>query len=137
MQEIKLMDELLHKTIIKTEQIGDDIIKFYLSDGAVVTLQHDQDCCEWVGIVDIDGDINNLIGYVHEAEVITNDNYQPKLSEGDDDLHYDSDVLWTFYKIGTDKEFVNIRWMGTSNGYYSIEVGITVNYPTYENNENE
>lgn len=126
MQEIKLIDELLHKTITKSEQIDDDQIKFYLSDGAVVTLQHDQDCCESVRIVDVDGDINNLVGYVHEAEVITNDNFQPKMTEGDDDLYYDDAVLWTFYKIGTENEFVNIRWLGTSNGYYGIEVGVYV-----------
>lgn len=115
--------ELLGYTITKVDQCDDkDQLKFYRDDGKVVTMKHDQDCCESVEIVDISGDLNMLTGLVVEAEVVTDDTYSPDLPN----VWYDVDFQWTFYKIATINEFVCIRWLGTSNGYYAIEVDITV-----------
>lgn len=78
---------------------------------------HDQECCESVCLDDICGDLNDLIGNpILFAECVTNaDNPPPNC----DDCH-----LWTFYKMSSIKGSVTLRWIGQSNGYYSIDVKI-------------
>ena len=118
---VRRIDELMGHTLTKVVQIDECEIRFYRDDGKVVKMLHHQDCCESVTIEDVSGDLSKLNGMVVEAEEVTNDDLSPE-----PEVYYDDDVLWTFYKIGTVNEFVCIRWLGTSNGYYGIEVSIMV-----------
>ncbi len=74
---------------------------------------HEQDCCESVSIEDIVGDLEDLVGVpILEAREDSQE------GSGSD---YES-ATWTFYNFRTIKGSVTVRWLGTSNGYYSESV---------------
>lgn len=114
------MSELLGKTLAKVERkelLCDDLLVFTTADGAVYHMYHSQDCCESVGIEDINGNLNDLVGCpLLVAEVSTNSIDPP--SKNDKPESY----TWTFYKFATINGYVTIRWYGSSNGCYSEEV---------------
>lgn len=83
-------------------------------------MYHSQDCCESVDIHDISGDLRDLIDTkVLSAEERTNSEQHP--IDYVPDYSHES-YMWTFYRIQTIKGLVVIRWLGTSNGYYSERV---------------
>lgn len=97
---------------------GSDYLTIRCDSGRVFRMFHEQDCCEVVQIVDIDGEEADLIGgYVINAEAVVGET-----PADDEDRHYDESYTWTFYKIDTNKGGVTLRWLGESNGYYSEEV---------------
>ena len=114
------ISDFLGKTFTKISNAnkGDDEINFVCDDGVRYVMYHEQDCCEGVELEDVAGDIQDLIGSpILEAEVVTNQDDPPR--EG-----YNESWTWTFYKLGTIKGHVTLRWLGESNGYYSEEVYI-------------
>lgn len=91
-----------------------DEILLHTIDGQTFKFYHDQDCCEDVSIEDIIGDLNDLIGSpLVRAEERT--------ECGSDDQNCGS-TTFTFYEFCTIKGSVTIRWVGSSNGYYSESV---------------
>ena len=79
---------------------------------------HFQSCCESVYIESISGDLNDLIGVpLLLAEEVSSDDEGP-LNE------YEDSYTWTFYKFATIKGYVDVRWYGSSNGYYSESVSL-------------
>jgi hypothetical protein len=108
-------EDLLGKTLINVTQIGDDRIRFTIDDGLAYDLYHSQDCCETVVVESIVGDLADLVGTpILLAEEAIN---APAMEYGD----WGSNT-WTFYKLRTIKGSVDIRWHGSSNGYYSERV---------------
>lgn len=97
------------KSVRGLERHSDDVY-FETSDG-IYKMYHEQDCCESVYVESITGDVDDLIdAVVIEARVDRPDD--PALGE------YAESWTWTFYSIQTNKGFVQIRWYGSSNGYY-------------------
>ena len=125
------ISELLGKTFVKVERInnyGDEII-FWLDDKSGYKMLHNQDCCESVDIEDIEGSLGDLVGNpILVAEESTNSDEPKKevetFANGTPYEWEDESSTWTFYKLATIKGHVDIRWYGSSNGYYSEGVDV-------------
>ena len=100
------------KTLISIINENDEKLYFNTTDGERFMLLHYSDCCEYVRIEDICGDLDDLLGSpILLAEEASNQEDPPE-------WHPES-YTWTFYKLSTNKGSVTIRWLGESNGYYS------------------
>jgi len=105
-------EDLIGTTIVKIEGMteGSDTVYFYLEGGRRFLMTHHQDCCEDVTIHDINGVVEDLL----------NSPITMALESSNEDTSADyGSATWTFYKLATIKGFVDIRWLGISNGYYS------------------
>ena len=80
---------------------------------------HEQNCCESVGINDVVGDLSDLVG----EPLLVADEVSGETPVGFEDEYHES-VTWTFYKFATRKGYVDVRWLGESNGYYSESVDL-------------
>ena len=85
-----------------------------------IQIYHAQDCCEDVWLEDISGD-TNLEGAIF-YEIIEKECNKDALNKGDDSF------TWAFYTIRTSKGYLDLRWYGTSNGYYSENIDFLINY---------
>lgn len=89
-------------------------IRFLTEEGREFRLYHDQDCCEQVRVEDINGELADLL----DSPIL----FAEERSEAGEESEWGDSSTWTFYRIGTIKGTVVIRWLGTSNGYYSERV---------------
>jgi hypothetical protein len=128
MTEYAKITDLIGKTIydIVFVDCGDEHeIIFYCKDknneDITYKMYHEQDCCETVIVKEMDNDLANIRGLVISAEEVSSGSV-----EGEDEDGLDYSNTWTFYKIQTDKDFINISWLGVSNGYYSEAVDFIV-----------
>jgi len=126
--------ELVGKVLTEIK-VNEEHITFITDEGEQYKMYHAQDCCENVYVEDIVGDINDLIGSpIILAEEVIN----PEPSSEEDILKTAESnswgsCTWTFYKLATIKGYVDIRWFGESNGYYSedvdfIKIGVDYEY---------
>lgn len=99
---------------------GSESVDLFTSDGEQFRMYHTQDCCETVQVEDVCGDVSDLIGRaITLAEESTSNDRPSDLPAPD---YEDESQTWTFYRLGTDRGMVTIRWYGCSNGYYSESV---------------
>lgn len=116
--------ELVGLTMKSVKREGHEIAFTTDSDRRFV-MRHERDCCESVEIESITGDLEDIVGSpILVAEESTN-------HESPKDAAAES-FTWTFYKLATVKGWVDIRWYGESNGYYSESVDIEEILPTWE-----
>lgn len=124
-EPITRFEDLTGRVLCKAEKLGNDELRFYLTEDHYVKMYHSQDCCESVTIEDIVGDLDDLVGtplLVVEERVSHNE-------DGTEEMYADS-YTWTYYSFRTIKGSVDIRWYGSSNGYYSESVNVDVISPT-------
>jgi hypothetical protein len=108
--------DIVGKTPTSITQNGDDEIVMSFSDGSTGVLYHEQDCCESVVIDDVNGDWVDLLGnplLVADERVSESPPNDAVVSEWDDSN------TWTFYTFRNVSGSVDVRWHGSSNGYYS------------------
>ncbi len=102
---------IIGMVFVKIENTGNHVL-FTSRSGRHFQMYHDQDCCERVSVEEIVGDLDDLINTpILRAE---------ERSQNDPDA--DEHGSWTFYEFATIKGSVTIRWYGSSNGCYGVEV---------------
>jgi hypothetical protein len=108
--------EMEGKTFTRVSEDGEMLI--FENEQERYIFYHSQDCCESVYIESVVGDLDDLVGVplLHSEEVSSDD--EGPLSEWTDSY------TWTFYKFATIKGYVDVRWYGSSNGYYSESVNL-------------
>jgi len=103
---------VLRGKVIKEIKVQDaNKIIFYTEDGKTYEMYHDQECCEDVYIESIVGYLDDLI----DSPILV------ASKESQEDPTYRIGT-WTFYKLATRHGYVDIRWNGDSNGFYSEDV---------------
>jgi hypothetical protein len=103
------------ESVVKDED--DREIIFKTKEGYTYKMYHSQDCCESVYVESVVGDLEDLVGQkIEVAEERTSRDVQ---SWEEDDGYEAESFTWTFYCIRCVKCSVDIRWYGSSNGYYS------------------
>lgn len=107
------IEDMLGVVFTKVTQDPDEL-RFKCAEGTFV-FRHHQDCCESVQIESVVGDLQDLVGepllLAEESSGETPAGYK---FEYEPESH-----TWTFYKFATRKGYVDVRWLGESNGYYS------------------
>lgn len=117
--EVKFED-MIGKTFTNVEHLpyghvaDSDAIVFTVSEDEKYAMFYVQECCANCSVEDICGELDDLVDSpIVRAEENTNEEEFPARSSSDESF------TWTFYRIGTRKGTVVIRWYGSSNGYYS------------------
>lgn len=90
-------------------QRRDSVVVLAFSCGVILQILHKEECCEEVWLEDITGDLNDLVGHpIQTLDVRSQED--PSLGESGS---------WTFITLRSNGGSVDMRWCGTSNGYYS------------------
>lgn len=92
-----------------------DRMEIKFTDGLKVVFEPSNSMAN-VSIDDVNGDPQGMVGHmIKKAEVATNIQFSPK-------NEWDSNYKWTFYRFATFDGYVDVKWYGTSTGYYSEKV---------------
>lgn len=110
---VQVFNELLNKTMVSVVNTNYELV-FTTTEGKKYKFYHEQDCCESVSIDDIVGDLSDLVG----SPLLVAEEYSGKTPANFNPSGYES-YTWTFYKFATIKGYVDVKWLGYSNGYYS------------------
>ena len=120
----KLQGNVIHKIVR-----SDNELLFLTDDGLMFMLEHRSDCCETVELIDICGDLEDLLfSPIIGCEIVTNNTDPPV----EDTSYPPESFTWTFVKIWTVFGSVTLRWYGTSNGYYSETADLYRIHPKLE-----
>ena len=111
------IEEMVGKVFTSVRNEGTELVFQNATESFVFF--HQQDCCESVSIEDVCGDLQDLVG----EPLLLAEEVQGETPVDFNEMEHDS-VTWTFYKFATRKGYVDVRWLGESNGYYSEGVSL-------------
>lgn len=114
------IDDIRGKTFTKVYVTDDKSELIFENDEFKFTFYHEEDCCECVQVEDIVGDLDDLVG--RPIDIVEVSQYEKVTPEGVTPPEHPDSFTWTFYKFATIKGWVDVRWLGESNGYYSESV---------------
>lgn len=113
---------------------SDEELLLYFSDSTYLSMSHVQDCCETVYLDDVVGNLDSLL-----FKPILRAEFKSESARDGDDLptnplckipEYLESCTWSFYTLATVRGYVDLRWIGESNGYYSESVDL--HFTTYD-----
>ena len=109
-------EKLFMREVVAIEGLEQDSgrVTVRFSDGSYIEQYHIDDCCEYVRVEQVDGDVSKHIGAIATDFV-----EKSRVAEADE---VDESGTWTFYTLVTTKGYLDWRWLGESNGYYSEDV---------------
>lgn len=127
---LKAMVGDIPKSMVINKHHGSIVFEF---EAGTVTLDHTQDCCESVYIDDVNGDENDIIG----QEILVAEERVSRVTPENipEDTYMDDSNTWSFYTFRTIKGSMDIRFHGSSNGYYSERVDVRFSPKQDENQE--
>lgn len=113
LEDLRVQDLVIQE--VRGLHEGSSEVRFVFHDGTEVRMYHTQECCEYVVLEDFeDLKAEDLVGCrIVEFEAAT---------KSGGNLY--EEHQWTFYNIRTTGMDVNLRWFGSSNGYYSTSVSV-------------
>jgi len=111
------IEDMVGKVFTSVTQDGYEMV--FANDKEKFTFLHYQDCCESVYIESVVGDLSDLEG----EPLLIAEETSGEIPVDDEDGYRDVGT-WTFYKFATRKGYVDVRWCGESNGYYSESVDL-------------
>ena len=114
------IEDMIGKVFTSVKNVDNTELVFENSTERFVFF-HRQDCCEEVRIEDIVGDLSDLEG-VELLKAEETHNLFDMIKSIDKELNEEG--TWTDYKFATRKGYVDVRWLGESNGYYSESVDL-------------
>lgn len=119
----EFLTEMIGQTFSKVVYINnsvDDFLRFIKENGTTYEFYYDHDCCAGCNIEDIVGNLQDLENspLLQVEESSNRDDPPPKIAG------FVESYTWTYYKFATIKGYVDVRWYGSSNGYYSESVSL-------------
>lgn len=125
------ISEMVGKSVVTIDINSDRTnVTFYCVDNNnqefKYEMYHDQDCCESVYLEDVVGDLEDLYTQIIKAEEVTNreDKAPTDDEDGWEGPEGPESYTWTYYNLATHQGYVQFRWFGSSNGYYSESVSV-------------
>ena len=112
------------KSITGLEKDSTEVKIIFKDDGEIIQ-NHKQECCEEVYVEQIDGNVSK-----HEGAIIYEllEKVCSKDEIPEEELpSYSNSLTATFYTLKTSRGYLDWRWYGESNGYYSETVDCILN----------